>query len=101
MATLSAAVSAQGRLFYITDERPTADVTMPAEWTLVARDAFSGVLLWRRPIGTWEWRLRGFRSGPPDLALRLVAVGGRVYVTLGYGQPVVALDAASGETLHE
>jgi outer membrane protein assembly factor BamB len=28
-----------------------------------------------------------------------VAVGDRVYVTLGYGQPVTALDAATGETV--
>ncbi len=101
LATLSAAASAGGRLFYIIDQGPTADVTMPPQWTLVARDAFSGVPLWRRPLGTWEWRLRGFRSGPPDLARRLVAVGDRVYVTLGYGQPVAALDAATGETLCE
>jgi outer membrane protein assembly factor BamB len=92
-------VSADGRLFTIIDKGPTADVTMPPEWTLVARDAFSGVQLWQQPMGTWEWRLRGFRSGPPDLARRLVAVGDRVYVTLGYGQPVVALDAATGETI--
>jgi outer membrane protein assembly factor BamB len=101
LATLSAAVSANGRLFSIIDKGPTFDVTMPPEWTLVARDAFSGVLLWQRPMGTWEWRLRGFRSGPPELARRLVAVDDRVYVTLGYGQGVVALDGASGQALRE
>ena len=94
-------MSAGGRLFTIIDRGPTADVTMPAQWTLAARDAFSGVLLWQRPVGPWEWRLRGFRSGPPDLARRLVAVGDRVYVTLGYGQPLVALDAATGETIRQ
>ncbi len=101
LATLSAAVSAGGRMFYIIDQGPAADVTLPPQWMLVARDAFSGVPLWERPMGTWEWRLRGFRSGPPDLARRLVAVGDRVYVTLGYGQPVAALDAATGDTVRE
>lgn len=97
LASVSAAVSAEGRMFSIVDEGPTVDVAMPPDWTLLARDAFNGVLLWERPVGPWEWRLRGFRSGPPDLARRLVAVGDRVYVTLGYGKPVVALDAATGQ----
>lgn len=99
LASLSAAVSAGGRLFYILDKGPIASVAMPPQWTLVARDAFNGVQLWQRPIESWEWHLRGFRSGPTDLPRRLVAVGDRVYVTLGYGQLVVALDAATGKTL--
>ena len=101
LASLSAAVSAGGRLFYILDKGPVASVAMPPQWTLVARDAFNGVQLWQRPIESWEWHLRGFRSGPTDLPRRLVAVGNRVYVTLGYGQPVVALDAATGKTLRQ
>jgi outer membrane protein assembly factor BamB len=88
-------------LFYILDRGPIATVAMPPQWTLVARDAFNGVLLWQRPIESWEWHLRGFRSGPTDLPRRLVAVGNRVYVTLGYGQPVVAVDAATGKTLRQ
>ena len=98
LASLSAAVSAGGRLFYILDRGPIASVAMPPKWTLIARDAFNGVQLWQRPIESWEWHLRGFRSGPTDLPRRLVAVGNCVYVTLGYGQPVVALDAATGKT---
>ncbi len=98
-ASMSAAVASGGRLFYIADEGPVASVTLPAQWRLVARDAFSGVVLWKRKIGPWEDHLRGFRSGPSNLARRLVAVGDRVYVTLGYGKPVTALDAATGETV--
>ncbi len=101
LASLSAAVSAGGRLFCILDRGPIASVAMPPQWTLVARDAFNGVQLWQRPIESWEWHLRGFRSGPTDLPRRLVAVGDRVYVTLGYGQPVVGLDAATGKTLRQ
>ena len=66
------------------------------KWVLVARNAFSGVLLWKRPMGLWDDHLRPFRSGPADLARRLVALKDRLYVTLGYGQPVTALDAATG-----
>jgi len=97
LASVSAAVSAAGRLFYIVDEGPIASVKAPPKWMLVARDAFSGVLLWKRAIGPWEDHLRPFRSGPAELPRRLVAVGQRVYVTLGYGKPVTALDAATGE----
>ena len=100
LASLSAAVSAGGRLFYIMDKAPEADITMEPQWTLAARGAFNGVPLWERTIGPWEWHMRPFRSGPPDLARRLVAQGDRVYVTLGYGEPVAKLDAATGETLN-
>ena len=99
MSGLSAAVSSAGRLFYIIDEGSVASVKAPAKWMLVARDAFSGVLLWKKEISPWENQLRPFRSGPAELPRRLVAVGERVYVTLGYGKPVTALDAATGEVL--
>ena len=99
LSSISVVVSSGGRIFYIQDEAPRASVAYPPKWFLVARDAFSGVLLWKRPVGPWEGHLRGFRSGPADLARRLVAVGDRVYVTLGYGAPVTALDAATGEIL--
>jgi outer membrane protein assembly factor BamB len=36
-----------------------------------------------------------------DLARRLVAIDGRIYVTLGYGKPVSVLDADTGRTLME
>ena len=99
LASVSALVSAGGRIFYVVDEGPIAAVAIRAKWVLIARDAFSGVQLWKRPIGKWEGHLRSFRSGPTELARRLVAAGDRVYVTLGYDQPVVALDAATGETV--
>ena len=99
LSTTSAMVSAAGRVFYILDEGPTAFAAMKPRWKLIARDAFNGVLLWKRDIGPWEGHLRGFRTGPAELARRLVAVGNRVYVTLGYGKPITALDAATGETV--
>jgi len=99
LATVTGCVTAGGRVFAIVDEGPTAAVILPARWHLVARDAASGVLLWKRPIRDWEWHLRGFRSGPSDIARRLVAVGDEVYVTLGWNAPVSALDARTGRTL--
>ncbi len=99
LASVSAVVSSGGRLFYIVDEGSIAFAGASPRWRLVARDAFNGVRLWEREISTWEYHLRDFRSGPADLARRLVAVGDRVYVTLGYGEPITALDAATGETV--
>jgi len=99
LASVSAVVSSGGRLFLIVDQGSIAFAGASPRWRLVARDAFNGVLLWDREISPWEYHLRDFRSGPADIARRLVAVGDRVYVTLGYGQPVTALDAATGETL--
>ncbi len=99
LASLSALVSSGGRVFYIVDEGPVASVALEPKWLVCARDAFSGVDLWQRPAGPWEGTLRGFRSGPAEIARRLVAIGDRVYVTLGYGERVSALDAATGQTI--
>ncbi|HUV64644.1 MAG TPA: class I SAM-dependent methyltransferase, partial [Sedimentisphaerales bacterium] len=55
--SVSAMVSAGGRLFCICDETLTCvDGTVPSKWFVVARDAFSGVLLWKRPIPGWGSR---------------------------------------------
>ena len=99
LSSVSAAVTSGGRLFSIVDEGPAAAVALPAKWRLVARDAFSGVVLWKRDVAPWEDHLRGFRTGPAAISRRLVAVGDRIYVTLGYGKPATALDAATGKTV--
>ena len=99
LSSISGAVSSGGRIFYIVDEAPIAAVILEPDWHLVARDAFSGVLLWKRRIPKWQWHLRAFRTGPSDLSRRLVAVGNRVYATLGVDGPLVALDAATGKTV--
>lgn len=99
LASVSAAASSGGRLFYIVDEGPIAAVVLKPDWNLVACDAFSGATLWKHPIGRWEWHLRGFRSGPSDIARRLVAVNDRLYVTLAIDAPVSELDAVTGKTV--
>jgi len=97
LASMSVAVSANGRLFYIADEGPLEALAFASEWFLHARDAFNGVLLWKKPIGLWEGHLRGFRTGPPEIHRRLIAIRDRVYVTLGYGEPISVLDGATGK----
>lgn len=74
---------------------------MFSTWKLIARGAFNGVLLWKRPIPRWFPHLWPLKSGPANLPRRLVAGGETVYVTLGVEAPVTALDAGSGRQLRE
>ena len=99
LASISSVVSARGRIFIIVDEAPADDMDVPGEWSLVGRDAFSGVQLWKKPIPAWAWHRKGFRSGPVQLPRTLVAEGDRVYAPLGIDAPVTALDAATGEAV--
>ncbi len=98
LASVSAMVSARGRLFTIIDEGSLVSTFLPPKWTLTGRDAFNGITLWKRRIEDWGPTLRNFRSGPAEIGRRMVAVGDDVYVTLGFEAPVSVLDAATGET---
>ncbi len=99
MSSVSAVVSSGGRVFYIFDEGSRASIFLPSKWALIARDAFSGCILWKRPIPKWHVQLWPLKSGPAQLARRLVAAGDTVYATLGLDAPLSALDAATGETI--
>ena len=55
--SVTAQVSANGRLFYIVDKAPASmHGSAPDKWVLVARDGFNGLLLWQRPIAKWGWQ---------------------------------------------
>ncbi|MBT3380356.1 MAG: PQQ-binding-like beta-propeller repeat protein [Lentisphaerae bacterium] len=99
MASVTSLVSAGGRLFYIMDEGSRASIQLPSHWRLIARDAFNGTILWKREIPKWASKEFGLKSGPAHLLRRLVAVGDRVYVTLGIDAPATVLNAATGETV--
>lgn len=98
-ASLNAMVSAGGRLFYIIDEGPRLSIQLPAQWRLVARDAFNGTILWKRPIARWNTWQYPLKSGPAHLLRRLVARGNKVWVTMDIDGPTEVLDAATGKTL--
>jgi len=98
-SSTSAVVSAAGRIFYIADQGPIATLRKPAEWKLIARDAYNGIPLWQRPMGKWFSHLSGWTQGPRQLQRKLVAIDDRVYVTRGFHAPLSALDAATGETV--
>lgn len=94
-----ALVSAGGRIFYIVDEAPIASIRLTPRWHLAARDAFNGVLLWKKPVRRWFPHLVNWGRTPRQLQRKLVAAGDRVYVTLGLHAPLSVVDAATGETL--
>lgn len=111
-------VCSDTRLFYIFDEGliGITDPRLPDRWSLVCRDAFSGKLLWKRPLKEWGWRqwarnqmegkdwtrTRGYRTRVPnENQTRLVAGDGRLYGTLSYNAPVSVLDAATGKVIAE
>ncbi|MEJ2110295.1 MAG: PQQ-binding-like beta-propeller repeat protein [Acidobacteriota bacterium] len=98
-ASMSALVSANGRIFYILDEGPTESIQLPSENYLVARDAYNGTILWKKPLPEWQEHLFTLKSGPAYLPRRLVAKEDRVYVTLGINAPLSELNAATGEVL--
>ncbi len=99
MSSVSAVVSAGGRVLSIMDEGPLTSIYLPSKWFLTARDAFSGVRLWKIPIARWHARLFPLKSGPHQLPRRLVAADDRVYATLGLYAPVSEIDAVTGDVL--
>lgn len=102
-------MTAKGRLYFIVNEAPTSlagPESPPDKWSLQARDAFNGALLWKRPIRDWGWRQwkpSWFtpRPGviPLNLDKRLVAAGDRLYATLGFRAPVSEIDGRTGKIL--
>jgi len=101
LTTMNVMVSGGGRLFYIADESLTAlPESLPSRWALIARDAFNGIELWRRPLSSWQPSYVADRNSyPADLHRRLVAANDIVFATLSILGPVSALDAATGQTI--
>lgn len=99
MSSLSAQVSAAGRLYYIMDEGSRISILLPPKWTLTARDAFNGTVLWRQHIEKWNTHMWPLKSGPTQLARRLVASGEDIFVTLAIDAPVSRIDGATGKSL--
>jgi outer membrane protein assembly factor BamB/SAM-dependent methyltransferase len=102
-SSVNAIVTSGGRIFTIFDEGPTGVFRkLPQKCMLIARDAFSGVLLWKQPMRRWQTE---FGTGKGNrwnihhtIPRRLVAKDDLVYVTLGFlNSPVSVLDAATGE----
>lgn len=99
MASMSALVSTNGRMFYIMDEGSRVSIQLPSHWKLIARDAFNGTILWKRDMVNWQSHLWPLKSGPTQLSRRLVSNADTVFSTLSFDAPLTALDAATGKTV--
>jgi outer membrane protein assembly factor BamB/ubiquinone/menaquinone biosynthesis C-methylase UbiE len=97
--SINALVSAGGRIFYIADEASIGSRRQTPKWHLVARDAYNGILLWKRQFSPWFPHIFNWGAVPNHLQRRLVAVGERIYVTLGLHAPLSAVDATTGEVV--
>jgi outer membrane protein assembly factor BamB len=89
------AVTANGRLFCVLREAPLG-TAVPPRFYLTAHDAYNGILLWKRPVPGRKVQYGHSATVPSG---SLVASGDRVFVVLKAGTPLVALDAATGETV--
>ena len=99
----SAMVTGGGHIFSIVDEAPrsTFHPYIGGKFSLIARDAFNGLVLWRKPVKDWGWKVWGARQNtrfaqPIQLPKRMVVDGETLYVTLGWNAPVSVLDARTG-----
>jgi outer membrane protein assembly factor BamB len=97
--TVRTVLSSRGRLISLIDQTETSDMTVPSKWAVVARDAFSGVLLWTRPI-----RLKSRAEQKPKWGLeqvwrQLIADEGHAYIALAPDKPLSALDLDTGNVV--
>jgi len=80
------------RLHYMVDETRSSDMSRPGRWFLHARDAFNGILLWKKAVKVQRETL--------DSVWRTMVVDEKnVYAPLGPGQPPSVIDGATGRTL--
>ncbi|MDP6634842.1 MAG: PQQ-binding-like beta-propeller repeat protein, partial [Phycisphaerae bacterium] len=99
LASISSIVTRDGRLFYIMDSGPSANMSVVGKWSLVARDAFNGVRLWSKPMASWAYQAHGFRSGPVQLPRTLVVGPKCVYAPLEMNACVSAVDVVTGKII--
>jgi outer membrane protein assembly factor BamB len=101
MSSVSAQVSSNGRLYYIMDEGSRISILLPSKWVLIARDAFNGTVLWKKPIQRWSDHLWPLKTGPTQLTRRLVGDGDRIFVASELEGAVNCIDGATGKLLRE
>ena len=99
MVSFNAMVSEGGIVYYMVDMGSRSAVALPARWTLIARDGFNGKELWRKVLPSWMNHMWPLKSGPTQIQRKLVALDGKVYITLGATAPVSQLDGRTGEVL--
>jgi outer membrane protein assembly factor BamB len=99
LPSIQGLVSAKGRLFTIEDQASIEHPALPGEFTLVARDAFNGIVLWQRRFPDWHPMNLYIKHLTAQIMRRLAVIGETVYCTPGYSAPITAFDAATGKQL--
>ncbi len=93
-----AMVSAGGRLFAVIEESEPA-ITGPVRPRLSARDAYNGLLLWKKDVPSFYSENPEAKYLFPEKAF--FATSDRVYAVIDKKGPLVALNAATGKTIME
>jgi outer membrane protein assembly factor BamB len=100
MPSVTSLVTANGRMFTVEDVATTETGQLRKKYVLLARDAFNGCELWRRPLHDWDKEKLGpVKIIPVQLQRLMFAIGDKVYCTDGYDGPVTVFDGATGRTL--
>jgi len=99
MASITSMVSANGRLFSIEDHACVENPALPGKFSLICRDAFNGIVLWRHPFPDWHPVNIFIKLTPSQLQRQLVAVDDKVYCTPGLNAPITVFDATTGKVL--
>jgi len=85
-------LTAGGRLYYMIDETLSSNMALPGTWFLHARDAFNGILLWKKAVKV--------ERGTLEKVWRTMIVDERhVFAPLAPGAPLSVIDGRSGRTL--
>jgi outer membrane protein assembly factor BamB len=92
-------ITAAGRLYTIEDLETVEYHRLPGRYFLIARDAFNGMELWKRPL-EGIWPTNGYlKFIATQIQRRIVAIGDEVYCLLGTDEPISMLDGATGGIL--
>lgn len=97
--TVRTVLSSKGRLICLIDQTKSSDMKVPSQWVVVARDAFSGVLLWERPIRLKTYAERRPKWGLEEVWRQLVVDQSYVYVAFAPDAPLSALDINTGNVI--
>ena len=101
LPSIHSMVSAKGRLFTIEDQAPAEHPALPGQFSLICRDAFSGVVLWQNRFPDWQPINVYIKFTPAQVQRQLAAIGDTVYATPGLDAPITAFDAATGKKLRD
>jgi len=99
LPSIHSMVSANGRLFSIEDQASAEHPALPGKFTLVCRDAFSGIVLWENRFADWHPVNVYIKFTPAQLQRQLAVIGDTVYVTPGLDAPITTYDAVTGKKL--